>query len=81
MPKILEWKGYKFFFFSNEGIPFEPIHIHIRKGKKIIKFWLIPEIKVANSSGMSTIEINKLKKIVNNNKDLIRRKWDEYFSK
>ncbi len=80
MPKIIEWKGYKFFFFSNEGIPFEPIHIHIRKGKKLLKLWIEQEVSIANSFGMSSIEIIKLKKIVIRNQDLIRRIWNEYFS-
>jgi len=30
LPKVLEYKGYKFFFFSNEGNPLEPSHIHFK---------------------------------------------------
>lgn len=29
MPTVLRWKGYRFYFFSNEGS--EPPHIHIDK--------------------------------------------------
>lgn len=29
MPVILRFKGYIFFFYSNEGNPLEPAHIHI----------------------------------------------------
>jgi len=32
MPVILRVEGFKFFFYSNEGVPPEPTHIHVRKG-------------------------------------------------
>lgn len=31
MPKVFEWRGYRFHFFSYEGTPREPVHIHIAK--------------------------------------------------
>lgn len=40
MPKVFEWNGYRFHFFSNEGDPREPAHIHVRKGRNTAKFWL-----------------------------------------
>jgi hypothetical protein len=33
MPVVLRYKGYTFFFFSNEGVPREPLHIHVRDGR------------------------------------------------
>ncbi|HIS66667.1 MAG TPA: DUF4160 domain-containing protein, partial [Candidatus Scatomorpha merdipullorum] len=38
MPKVFEIDGFKFFFFSNEGNPQEPCHIHVRKGNGLAKF-------------------------------------------
>lgn len=32
MPVILRIKDYRFFFYSNEGNPREPAHIHVRRG-------------------------------------------------
>lgn len=40
MPKVLEINGYKYFFFSNEGNPQEPCHIHVRKAGNLAKFWI-----------------------------------------
>lgn len=40
MPKVFEVYGYKFFFFSNEGSPLEPCHIHVRKNGNLAKFWI-----------------------------------------
>jgi len=31
MPVVFRWKNFKFFFFSNEGDPREPPHIHVRE--------------------------------------------------
>lgn len=37
--QFLNENGYRFFFFSNEGSPLEPCHIHIRKHGALAKFW------------------------------------------
>ncbi|MBO4628386.1 MAG: DUF4160 domain-containing protein [Treponema sp.] len=44
MPTVLNKKGYRFFFFSNEGNPLEPCHIHVRKNGALAKFWVSEEI-------------------------------------
>ena len=78
MPKILEWKGYKFFFYSNEGEPREPCHVHVRKGEKTAKFWMEP-IELAWSYEMSSRELSTLEKVVVKNAAMIRRRWNEFF--
>lgn len=81
MPKIFEWEGYKFFFFSNEGNPLEPCHIHVRKNDNIAKYWILPEVLLDSSWGMSSKELNMLQKIIIENKNLIQEKWNEFFIK
>ena len=34
MPIVFRYHGYKFFFYSNEGDPREPVHIHVRQGAR-----------------------------------------------
>lgn len=80
MPKIFEWNGYKFFFFSNEGIPREPCHVHIRKGEKSAKFWINPYVSLVYSHDMTSKELLGLEKLIHENIDGFRRKWDEHFS-
>jgi len=80
MPKIFEWDGYKFFFFSNEGKPLEPCHVHVRKGDKIAKFWILTEIAVDSSWGMSSKELNILEEKIIENRNLIEEKWNEFFN-
>ena len=81
MPVIFRYNGYRFFFFSNEGKPLEPCHIHIRKGSAIAKFWIVPEVRLSQSYNMSPIELRKLSELVKQNQELIKEKWNDYFKK
>ena len=80
MPVVFRYKGYRFFFHSNEGEPKEPLHIHARKGEAVAKFWLEPVACVAEVYGMSSHELNELLDVAIENKDLIARYWNEHFS-
>ena len=80
MPTILLWNGYRLFFYANEGSPLEGRHIHVRKDKNVAKFWLDPEPHLASSWGMTAKELNVLERVVRDNIDLLRRKWDERFA-
>jgi hypothetical protein len=79
MPIVLRYKGYRFFFFSNEGNPREPLHIHVRKGEATAKFWVLPDVKLANSYGMSSAELNDLARVISENGETIERAWHEFF--
>jgi len=79
MPVVFSYKGYRFFFYSNEGNPLEPYHIHARKGESVAKFWIEPEISVAASYDISSSELKELMDVLGENKELIKRYWDEYF--
>jgi len=80
MPIIFRYKGYRFFFYSNEGNPQEPLHIHVRKGETVAKFWLEPVAMIAESYGLSSSELRLLLGIAKNNKENIRRAWNEHFN-
>jgi hypothetical protein len=79
MPVVFIYKGYRFFFFSNEGTPREPLHIHVRRGSSVAKFWIHPTTAVAESYGMSPAELRELSDVVAENKDRIERYWNEFF--
>ncbi len=80
MPTVFRYRGYRFFFYSNEGDPLEPLHIHVIKGENIAKFWVEPNIAVAQNYGMNPAELTKLGKIINERKELIREFWNEHFN-
>lgn len=79
MPVILRYKGYTFFFFSNEGDPREPLHVHVRKAGATEKFWVAPQVSVVESYGLNGQELNELVKVVADNRQLIERAWHEFF--
>ena len=80
MPTVFRYRGYRFFFYSNEGDPLEPLHIHVIKGESVAKFWVEPTVAVAQNYGMNPSELTKLSKIINERKELIREAWNEYFN-
>ena len=45
MPTVFRERGFKFFFYSNEGSPREPAHIHVEKDSAEAKFWLRPQFE------------------------------------
>ena len=79
MPLVFFFKGCKFFFFSNEGDPREPLHVHVRKDKNLAKFWLKPNAQLAESFGFSAKELNEIRKIIDNRKKEIEDAWNDHF--
>ncbi len=80
MPVVYRYKGYRFFFHSNEGDPREPLHIHVRRGDAVAKFWLEPLPEVAEVYGMSAHELSELMDVAVEHTEEIRRFWNEYFA-
>ncbi|WP_207688464.1 DUF4160 domain-containing protein [Desulfonema limicola] len=80
MPVVFRYKDYRFFFYSNEGNPLEPVHVHVRKGESVAKFWLQPQISVVEAYGMKLTELRKLIKVIEKNKKIIEKTWNEYFN-
>jgi len=80
MPVVFVVRGYRFFFFSNEGDPREPIHIHVRKDSNLAKFWLEPDVNLADSYAFSARELNRIGGIIDNRKSEIEEAWNEHFN-
>ena len=80
MPVVFFFQGFKFFFFSNEGDPLEPVHIHVRKERNLAKFWLEPDVQLAESYGFSAVELNRIRKIIDNRRAEIEAVWNEHFN-
>jgi hypothetical protein len=79
MPVVFRESGFRFFFYSNEGAPREPVHIHVEKDGVEAKFWLYPEVRVAYNDGYDARTLRVLVGIVQVNRDSIERAWNEYF--
>jgi hypothetical protein len=80
MPVVFRWNGYRFHFFSNEGDPLEPVHIHVVKDDADAKFWLFPEVEVAYNRGFSAKVLRELGEVVDERRAEIEEAWNEHFS-
>jgi len=79
MPTVFYERGYRFFFYSNEGSPLEPVHIHVERDDQEAKFWLLPVVRVAYNDGFDSRTLRLLAGMVEVNRDRIEREWNEFF--
>jgi hypothetical protein len=79
MPVVFRDSGFRFFFYSNEGSPREPVHIHVEKDGLEAKFWVKPDVRVAYNDGYDARTLRELTGIIGFHKSQIERAWDEYF--
>jgi Domain of unknown function (DUF4160) len=80
MPVVFRTDGYRFHFFSDEGAPREPVHIHVTKGNADAKFWLYPDVNVAYNRGFNSRDQNALSKIIELHRQEIEDAWHDHFS-
>jgi Domain of unknown function (DUF4160) len=80
MPVVFRHGGLRYYFFSNEGSPREPPHVHVKGGGCDAKVWLEPEISIADSYGFNSGELSNILRVVADNRDLILRAWHEHFA-
>jgi Domain of unknown function (DUF4160) len=75
MSTVLRVDGQRFFFYSNESN--EPPHIHVQKGEKYAKFWLVP-VRVAESIDFTSRELRVVHSLITQHLDQLREAWEEY---
>ncbi len=79
MPTVLRTRSFRFFFYSNEGRPREPPHIHVEQGEREAKFWLRPAPHLAYNDGFSARALRQLLTLIEANRERIEKSWDEFF--
>ena len=75
MPTVLRVEGFRFFFYSAE--PGEPPHVHVAHSGKVAKYWLDP-VELARSEGFRDHELGRVRDLVVQNQDALRRVWNEH---
>jgi hypothetical protein len=80
MPTIFRYKGFRFFFYSNEGDPREPIHVHVQKGEAEAKFWIGAEVTLAYSHLFDAGTIHELMEVTEKHRGKIETSWNEHFA-
>ena len=79
MPSGFRHESIRFHFFSNEGNPREPIHIHADHGDAAAKLRLFPDVQIVESTGFTRHEQAELVRIVTSRRRQIERAWHEHF--
>ena len=78
MPEIFRFFGFSFFFYSREH---EPPHIHVEGKDTMAKFeWDGTKFVLKEKNNLKTGDLKKIKTAVDENADLIIRRWNEYFN-
>ncbi|MCR4960615.1 MAG: DUF4160 domain-containing protein [Lachnospiraceae bacterium] len=85
MPQLLRIGPYMIYFWSNENMPLEPVHVHIAEGRAsadATKLWITSTGKVIicnNNSQIPERVLNKMIRIIEGNSGYIVDKWMEFF--
>ena len=78
MPTVLQIGPYRLLFYASDGD--EPIHIHVKRDNNMAKFWIYP-VRLSLNIGYTPQELRRIEYLVEENREVIERKWNEFFSR
>jgi hypothetical protein len=79
MPVVFRVDGLRFHFYSDEGDPREPVHIHVAQAGADAKFWLSPDVELAYNRGFDARMIGRIRDIVEEHRNEIEEVWNGHF--
>jgi len=77
MPTLFIVFGLRFFFYSNEHLP---IHVHVRNADGEAKF-SVEDVKLIANKGLKRKDVSLALSLIEENKQIIIAKWNEYHGK
>ena len=80
MPVVFRWRGFRFHFFSTEGDPREPVHIHVSREGAKAKFWLFPDVELAYNRRFDARTIKRLQEVVEQRRSELEEAWNDHFA-
>jgi len=75
-PTIVRDGQFRLFFFSREETR---IHVHVAHADGEAKFWLTPQVVLANQMGLSAAQIRQAQGVVNVHSKEIQDAWNHHF--
>jgi len=78
VPTVFKERGYRFFFYSDEGN--EPCHVHVQGHGGEAKFW-IPSVELVWSYHLNMTQLGQLRSILNRRRKEIQEHWHEHLSR
>jgi len=76
-PTLFALFGFRFMFYSNDH---EPIHVHVIKDEHEAKFSVDP-VQLVENNGLKASELRLAESVIEENKEIIINRWNEYFKK
>lgn len=79
MPTIFQQKGWRVFFYSNEGN--EHMHINAIKGETEVKYWISQKLNMisyANSFNLKPIQQREIEELLIEQLPRIIKTWNNY---
>lgn len=80
MPKIFIESGLRFHFYAHEGLPREPVHVHIARAGGDAKFWLTPDVRLARNNGLKAQELRLAREIATRRRQELIDAWNTFFA-
>jgi len=76
MPTTLRRGAYRFYFYAYDCR--EPRHTHVDRENISAKFWIDPDVALAENYGYSRRELRELERIIRQNLEILRNEWDTF---
>ncbi|NNM77151.1 DUF4160 domain-containing protein [Sphingomonas sp. ID1715] len=80
MPVVFREAGLRIHFFAHEGLPREPVHVHVARPGGDAKFWLDPEVRLARNKGLTARELRQAQETVRKRRQELIDAWNAFFA-
>jgi hypothetical protein len=77
MPTVYRNGPFRFFFYAGDGD--EPPHVHVERDNGEAKYWLDP-VRLERSHGISRTVLNRIRRLVEENREQLLEGWNEFFN-
>ena len=75
-PTVFRKEGFRLFFFSREELR---MHVHVYSGSGEAKFWMEPDIELAQNYGIPEKQLARAKYLIEEHAHEIRNAWRKHF--
>lgn len=75
-PTVFREKGYRFYFFSREETR---MHVHVVSGEGEAKFWLEPELQLANTYRYNRQQLKEIESLIEGHYHELVSAWQRHF--
>lgn len=75
-PTVFREAGFRFYFFQEKN---RECYIHVQASNGEAKFWIEPEVQIAQNHGLSMKELNEADSLIKEHQDEIRTAWQQHF--